>query len=387
MKTLVIGGGMSGLTYGIVAVKNGNDVTIAERNSRLGKKISMTGNGKCNIGNVNTDVGYYNGGVVVDNVLAKISVKEYRQFLYSCGIITYCDDEGRLYPVCNNAPNVVDCLRYQFSKFGGKIFCDTQVNKIVKKDGYFDVTFGNGTTQNYDKVIVCCGSGAQADKPCLEGIDSKYFTPLYPSLTPIKVAEKPTAISGQRAKANVTLLQDGKVVAIQSGEVLFREYGLSGICIFNLSAIIARNYVKGINAKYNLVVDILPDIDENSLQKLIDSRLGNYDNDKLLYGLLPNVTANYLIKRHGDTLTLAHFIKNLTFTFDGLCNYQMCQVTAGGVRQNAVDDKLTLPNGITVLGEALDVDGLCGGYNLYFASASALYLFDETSRNNAYNKQ
>ena len=120
MKTLVIGGGMAGLTYAIVALKNGIDVTLAERNNRVGKKIAMTGNGKCNIGNANVDKNCFNSSPIVQKVLDEISVEEYVQFLSSCGIYTHTDEMGRMYPLCDSASNVVDCLRHQFAKNGGK---------------------------------------------------------------------------------------------------------------------------------------------------------------------------------------------------------------------------------------------------------------------------
>ena len=126
MKILVIGGGMAGLTYAIVAAKNGCDVTVAERNARLGRKIAMTGNGKCNIGNAQVSAACFNKSAIVNNVLNPISADEYVKFLNSCGIYTYTDADGRMYPLSESANGAVDCLRYQLEKYGGKALCGVE---------------------------------------------------------------------------------------------------------------------------------------------------------------------------------------------------------------------------------------------------------------------
>lgn len=389
MKVLVIGGGMSGLTYGIVAVKNGIDVVIAERNDRVGKKIAMTGNGKCNIGNVNVSADLYNDKVFVQKIIDEVTVSEYVKFLDSCGIVTFSDSEGRLYPMSLNAPNVVDCLRYQFVKYGGIFVTGCNVTEYTVRDGKYYVNV-DGNEMPFDKIVVACGSGSQVVKPDVgKLINDKFFTALSPSLTPVKVTNKPTVLNGQRCKAVVNLVADGNTVACERGEILFREYGLSGICIFNLSAIIARNNVNNIRHNYVFVVDVLPDLEENVISDIILQRINNnYDSDKLLYGLLPNVFNGYVLKHCNlDAKEIAHFIKNMTFEFSALCDYSMSQVTAGGVDIKYLTDDLTLPDGITVLGEIINVDGLCGGNNLYFASASALYAFTRQQRNVAYDKK
>lgn len=182
MKTLVIGGGMAGLTYAIVALKNGIDVTIAERNNRVGKKIAMTGNGKCNIGNANVNATCFNDSQIAKNVLNEISVSEYVQFLNSCGIYTYTDELGRMYPLCESASNVVDCLRHQFAKNGGKLLTDTNVQNVaIKNDKYlFDGIL-------YDKIVLACGSGSQATQPTLPLVKTEWCTKTFPSLVPVCV--------------------------------------------------------------------------------------------------------------------------------------------------------------------------------------------------------
>lgn len=392
MKILVIGGGMSGLAYAIVAAKNGYDVTVAERNQRLGRKISMTGNGRCNIGNVNVSPACYNKSAIVSNVLDAISVDEYVKFLNACGIYTYCDDEGRMYPLSDSANGVVDCLRAQLEKYGAKVLCGVEASNCHKVGDAYEVRVGSGK-YTFDKVVLACGSRSQSqDVNPYTVVSQNMFTPLVPSLAPVKVFNMEGALNGIRVKADVTLSDGSFILGKQSGEVLFKDYGLSGICIFNLSAIIARRQVQRKSGNYVFNVDLVPRMSQWDLGELLYTRIrAGYDRDKLFYGLLHNKVAEVVLKRAGkdinDVTKLAHTAKNLQFEFYKLLDYSMSQVTSGGIDDKYVNvNNLTLPDGIIALGEVLNVDGICGGNNLYFAVASALYTFSEKERAAAYSK-
>lgn len=380
MKTLVIGGGMAGLTYAIVALKNGIDVTIAERNSRVGKKIAMTGNGKCNVGNANVDATCFNDSQIAKNVLAEISVNEYVQFLNSCGIFTHTDELGRMYPLCESASNVVDCLRHQFAKNGGKLLTEVNVEAVTMQKGKY---LFEGIL--YDKLVLACGSGSQAPQPNLPLVKPEWCTKTFPSLVPVRVTKMDGVLNGIRAKCNVTLLADNAPVATESGEVLFKDYGLSGICIFNLSAIIARNLVAEKSHSYVFSIDLVPTLTFEQLWQIVSKREADGEKDKLFYGILHNKLAESIAKRAKSAYEQCKLAKNFTFTFEKLLDFTMSQVTAGGIDERFVDTALTLPNGVVALGEMLNVDGICGGNNLYFASASALYIFNKSARQKAYN--
>lgn len=390
MKTLVIGGGMAGLTYAVVALKNGAEVTVAERNLRLGKKIAMSGNGKCNIGNVNVNRDCYNKSGIVQAVLGRISVLEYVEFLKSCGIYTFADKEGRMYPLCESAANVVDCLRSQLNKFGGKVVTES-VNLCRKKDGKYEVKL-EGKYQLFDKVVVAVGSPSQAERPNIFGIvPSEYYTDLVPSLVPVKILTMDSVLNGIRARADVTLYDGELVLGRQSGEVLFKDYGLSGICIFNLSSVIARRQVCGKYGSYRFSVDLVPGYSQWDLSDILYSRMkAGEPAEQLFYGILHNKLAECILKRCSDKTNatqLSYVAKNLTFAFDKLLDWSMSQVTAGGIDERFVNaENLTLPNGMVALGEVLNVDGVCGGNNLFFAAASALYTFSEKERQTAYKK-
>ncbi len=389
MKTLVIGGGMAGLTYAIIACKNGFDVTVAERNSRVGKKIAMTGNGKCNIGNANVSAACFNASSIVPRVLASVSVNEYKKFLVSCGIYTYTDSEGRMYPLSDSASNVVDCLRHQLTKFGGKLLLDAAVTSVVKSGKLYDVNLG-GKTAQFDKVVLCCGSRSQAEPTFLPSlVSASALTPEFPSLVPVRVQGMDGVLNGLRVRAKVTLKNGETELASREGEVLFRDYGLSGICILDLSAVIARREVQRKDGSYVFSLDVVPHLSETNLREIVRRRLFSGERDKAFYGVLHNKLAEHILKRAGrdaNAATIAHLAKNLTFRFDRLLDWSMSQVTAGGIAEGYLDpETLTLGNGVVALGEVLNVDGFCGGNNLYFAAASALYVFSPEQRAKAFS--
>lgn len=389
MKTLVIGGGMAGLTYAVVACKNGQDVTVVERNARVGKKIGMTGNGKCNVGNARVNASCYNKSALVSKVLEQIPVDEYVRFLNSVGVYTFEDESGRMYPLNESASNVVDCLRSQVEKYHGSIVCDSEVFSVRQSDKGYDVLI-NRQNYRFDRVVAACGGKSQALETNVFGIVPKeFFTPMSPSLVPVKTRTIEPVLNGLRAKCEVTLYDGALALGKERGEVLFKDYGLSGICIFNLSAIIARRIAQGKQGDYKFVVDLLPTFSQWDLEEVLYFRIKSGEpSERLFYGLLHNKIAQTVLKRCNnavDVSKLARTAKNLSFDYAKLLDYSMSQVTAGGVDEKYLNlSDLTLPNGVVALGEMLNVDGVCGGNNLYFAAASALYTFTKEQRNTAY---
>ena len=375
MNILVVGGGMAGLTFAISALRLGYQVTIAEKNNRVGKKISATGNGKCNIGNEFVSIKHFNDSKIASTVLHAINVDTYKHFLHSVGIFTYTDNAGRMYPLSDSASTVVDCLRHTLQDLGG-IVIQAEVTQITAKNGKYAVKIGDSNNV-YDKVVLSVGSGSQAPAPNTSAlIGSQYLTATYPSLVPIKVTNNDPTLNGIRHKCNATLVADGQNLYTESGEVLFRDYGLSGICIFNMSAHIARNLVQGKQHDYQICLDLFPTLTPEELTAILQART-QLPVDRLWGALLHNKLAHYVTKSANcptDASKLAHTAKNLTFNYSKLLDWTMSQVTAGGVDEQHLNLRnLTLPNGIICIGEMLNVDGLCGGNNLYFAAASALY--------------
>ncbi|MBR2974187.1 MAG: aminoacetone oxidase family FAD-binding enzyme [Clostridia bacterium] len=387
MVRVVIGGGMSGLVCAIASAKCGHSVILLEQNSRVGKKLSATGNGKCNLYNV-APQGCYNDNQFVQGLLARYSVDDVKQFFNSIGIFTYADSIGRAYPITDNANSVVDCLRSVASKLGVAIFNQTALAVRPNKDGTYAVTT-NVHTHLCNEVVLACGSGSQANLPSLSQIvPQSYFTSTSPSLVPIKISNMPKMVNGLRLKTTVKLLQDGQAVCSRDGEVQFKDYGLSGICIMDLSAHIARNHVAGRNHTYQIEMDLCPRLSEAQLiDELTNRILQGVPTSQLFYGILHNKVAE-LVMSFGKTevANIVKLIKNCTFTVDRLLGYEMSQVTAGGIKTDLLSSNMQLPNGVYAVGEVLNVDGNCGGYNLLFATISALCTLPQTNKETILSK-
>lgn len=394
---------MAGLCFGILSVKNGIETVICERNSRVGKKISQSGNGKCNIGNKNVSAEFFNRSEIAGRVCQSVPVEEYTRFLESCGIFTFADNMGRMYPLSESAASVVDCLRTQFEKFGGKFLVGKEIKSVKRLPNGFEA---GGLDDVFDKVVLACGSGSSASSPDIYGIvPQKYFTKLEPSLVPLKVSHMNGILNGLRARADVRLFADGKQIVSERGEVQFKSYGVSGICVFDLSAQIARRKVSGKRHSYVLSLDLVPFFSEERLEEILQTRIAAEEpSERLFLGILHNKIAQCVTKRaeaiqngvfcgapadiRSDKLrSLVYASKNYTLEVESTLDFSMSQVTSGGISERFLDAKtLSLPNGVVALGEVLDVDGICGGYNLYFAAASAIYLFDKAQREIAYKK-
>lgn len=372
MQRIVIGGGMSGMVTALCSARAGHKTVLLERNNRLGKKVAMTGNGRCNIGNINCDSSCYNGSGLDEFVFDSVDVTECVDFLNSVGIFTFADDEGRIYPITESSNSVVDCLRYALQRAGVEVVCDCTAKEVVKQSDGFAVICSD-KRRYADDVVVAIGSGSQAEMPFVKGIED-FYTALCPSLVPLKVNNMDKTLNGIRVKCNVRLLKDGNVAAEEKGELLFREYGLSGICAFDLSAVIARRTVKGDKSDYGVLCDLVPHMPYDILVTVIKSRLASQcGREELLYGIVHNKIAQHVLKRVDDLCAekIARVLKNCLYSVSLIRDYGKSQVTSGGL-DGKYCPRLRLPNGIGAVGEVLDVDGKCGGYNLMFAIASAL---------------
>lgn len=378
MNIAIVGGGMSGCVCAILLARKGHKVTIIERNNRLGRKISMSGNGRCNIFNNDVTNNSYCDSKIMQLVSNTVTTEDCYEFLHSVGIVTYADSQGRVYPITDNANSVVDCLRYHLQLCNVTVMLDSTVTSITNKGKSYTIKFGD-STMSYDQVVLAVGSGSGTQPVNLSQlVGQDNITPLIPSLVPIVTNNAHKVLNGIRAKVNATLCYDDTVVAQSNGEVLFKDYGLSGICIMQLSCHIARGLKAG-NAidKYSIELDLLPSVSSDSLLHIIQQRLGNMPKDKLLLGLLHNKLAEVILKDI-TTLTPAKVvdaIKRNIHCVSKLLSFDMSQVTVGGISQDKLNDNLQL-NGIYAMGECLDVDGNCGGYNLRFAIMSAIYVAD-----------
>jgi len=391
VKIAVIGGGAAGLTAAISAAKNGAEVVVAERCDRAAKKILATGNGRCNMTNVNADINNYHGKnpAFVKGATHRFWVEETLEFFSELGILPKVEEEGKVYPYSLQASAVSDVLRMEADRLGVKLVCNFEVSDILKnKKGYTLISY-TGEKINCDKVILAAGGKAS---PNLGSNGSGYqlaqkfghkLTKLYPALVQIKTdTEYTKSLQGLKVNARVSFFEKNKFVSESSGEVLFTDYGLSGPPVFNLSRL-ASTTQNG-----EIFVDIMPEYSEKELFSMLAQRrycgknLENY-----LIGMLPKKLGQVLLKACGiaplsrkseslsdkEIAAVAEKIKAWGFKVKGTMSWNNAQVTAGGIDVadvNPATMESKLSSGLYIVGEILDIDGDCGGYNLQWAWSS-----------------
>lgn len=410
---IVIGGGASGLACAITLKRQnqGIKVTVLEKLNNPGKKILATGNGRCNLSNTDIDSKYYMGDEqIVDMVLGSFSGADCVDFFNSLGLITTVED-GRVYPYSMAATSVLKSLLLECNTLGVEILTDQVVTAIIEATKGFEVRTETDTF-SCDKCILAIGGKASAANGTdgdgyrlLKNLGIKY-EPIYPALVQINTAEKIThLIKGVRVSGDISLLsEDGKVLQSESGEIMFTDYGLSGIAAMQLSGKIAKLTAEGATSFIKL--DLLPDVPGGGLARFLNDRMDLLDGDDLpvllenaLLGIFCEKLAAVICKLtfalaedsnevSGNMSMVASLaaaiIKNFQLTATGTKSFKDAQVTKGGVssyelKDNSLETKKA--PGLYVCGELLNVDGLCGGYNLHFAWGSGIYAAKEAAKN------
>lgn len=362
MKLAIIGGGASGLMLASVIRKHNIDIEIVilEKLEHVGKKILMSGNGRCNLSNTNITLDKYNNELGY-KIASSFNVEKYFNEL---GLLTYEDIEGRVYPISNVANSVLDVLRNSLQNI--EIKENFNVTKINKKDNKYTIVSDKFDFIDADIVALAAGGKTyykESNGFNIASMLSHRVTPLRPTLSSLKIKENLASIENLRAKVNAKLLANNKIIYEDSGEVLFKKDALSGIVIFQLSSIIARDPFK----KYTIELDLMPSMSEENLSEYISK----YPS---MTGMFAKMINQYVVKNSTskDSKDIAHTIKHLSFNVLDNIEFKNAQVTAGGVNVNEVKESLESKynNNLYILGELLDVDGMCGGYNLHFAFAS-----------------
>ena len=380
MKIIIIGSGASGLAAGISLLRCGYDVTILERNNISGKKLLLTGAGRCNFFNSDQNIIHYHSSD--KDILAKIITSDnihlVEDFITSLGIVPKVKD-GYYYPFANQAYNMKELLERTYLDLGGKIKYNYLVEKIEKKSSLFLIN----DTISCDKLILATGSKAYK----MTGSDgigyqlakkfNHHIVKVLPSLTSLITREK-INLKGVRVDAKVTLYEDRVKVREELGQVQFTDYGLSGICIFNLSYYAVKGLNK--NKKEVITIDLMPFMDKVSFKnkKVYD----------LLLGFLPNKMIDYILKTldiskdvyyedlsNDKKQELTKILKEMEFNITSYKEFDFSQVCSGGVSLREINP-LTMESifvkNLYIIGELLDVNGDCGGYNLTFAFLSGI---------------
>ena len=384
----VIGAGASGLAAAIAAKRKKPYLSVAlvEALPRAGKKILATGNGRCNLTNLNASAEDYNEPNFVSSVLNEYFPEYIIDFFENIGLKTFADSEGRVYPMSNMASSVLDCLRFEAENLEVELICDTHVDSLIKKGDTFIIN-GNIKAQ---KVILAAGGKASSAQgsdgsgyPLLKSLGHR-ITPVYPALVQLTVKENLKALKGVRVKADAALVTDGKETAHSSGEILFTDYGLSGIAVMDISR---RLY----NNKYQCVLDVLPLMHQCDVFAFLMERKASNKNlsiENVLGGLVPKKVGQYVLKICGipfdkpagrvsnsEVNKICDTLKSLSFTVTGTRGFNNAQITVGGAELSEFDSvtlESKLVSGLYCTGELLNVDSICGGYNLQWAWASGI---------------
>lgn len=357
---IIVGGGASGCMCAMAAPKN-KKILIVDKNATPAKKLMVTGNGKCNLTNVTTTSSRYNTNI--DKYLERFGCRDALTFFNNIGLVTRVDEQGRVYPYSNNARSVISVIEKKLYKNNVEFLGNTSVEKIEKvaQSWHVMTTDGDFLTKS---LVLAIGTN----------IKSEYIkmTTLCPSLCALKTKQSTKRLSGIRLSDVIVTARCNKQTMSDRGELLFKDNGLSGIVVFNISSLFARNKMYA----GQVIVDLMPDYSRDQIVSMIESRKVGNDFDNVFDGWFCDEVKKLIldnakcIDARLSAKSLACVIKNLTFDVVGY--YENSQVISGGVPLSDLDDNLqskTYPN-LYVVGELCDVDGECGGYNLQWAWTS-----------------
>ena len=362
-RVAVIGGGAGGLCAAIAAAEEGAAVTIYERQNRVGKKLLKTGNGRCNLTNENLSPADYNHPDFVSAQLAACDTAALRAFFASLGLWTVADGEGRVYPRSDTAASVLDVLRLRCAALGVAEDCGRELVGLKKRGERWRLRFREGEGAECDAVIVAAGGGVD-----LLSALGHSLVPFSPILCPLRTDAAPIkGLGGLRVKGLVRLYKVTKLLCEEAGEVLFRDFGVSGIVILNMSRLASPGC--------SLSIDLLTEMSEGEVAAALRSR--QLPREELFTGIFHKRIGEALLRAvpDADAEKLAALIKDYRLAVSGVADAASAQVTRGGAGVEEFDPvtlRSRLYDGLYAIGETLDVDGRCGGYNLHWAFVSGL---------------
>ena len=398
-KTLsVIGGGASGLAAAIEAAriskakKKNIKITVYERLPKVGKKILATGNGRCNIMNTSVSKNNYHGDPkLLKSIFEQFTVEDNMEFFRSMGIYLAEEADGRLYPLSFQAASVLDALRFEAENLGIEIKCDTKIEKIKRNNDGFILN-----ENLYSDAVIIAGGGKSAavqgsDGSCFDLLSSLgiKIKPTFPSLTGIVLKNKNKALKGVRAAGEIYIVENGTVVASSEGELQYTDYGISGIPAMEVSRAVSEHFALHRKGKIIMAVNSLPDFSPEEIFDYIVTRKKQNPNllcEDLLSGVMPkklgmaklssasiSCTARLSTLTKNNIAYLTEIINSEIFEISGVLGFDNSQVTAGGA-DTKLFNQTTLEakniNGLFACGEVLDIDAVCGGFNLSWAWSS-----------------
>ncbi len=391
----VIGGGAAGITAAIEAKQTAPslNVIIAERLDRTGKKILVTGSGRCNLTNRNISAEDYHGSLsFVMDIIKK--TKNTEDFFRSLGVLCTADDEGRVYPYSRSAASVLSALRLKLKSLDIPEICGFKADNIDKTKSGYTIKAEDGRIIKCRRIIAACG-GYAFPANGTDGAALKMFremgiktAKICPAVAPLRVDPASVkGLKGVRVHGKVSAVSGDRVLKTEEGEIQFTENSISGICVFDLAYLFSEY-----EGKLSVNADLMPEYSEKQLSdilKEIKSGRNECTLEEFLNGLFVKNLAVFIMKRalnlpltepvsklkDKDLSKIAETIKNLSFKITGCSSWQNAQVTAGGIHAGEIDVSLCLKKekGIYFAGEILDTDGKCGGYNLEWAWSSGMW--------------
>lgn len=380
-RVIVVGAGASGLACAVSAAELGASVTVLEAGTRPGRSIMASGNGRCNFCNADLSAERYNDPAFVASSYKGDTLSEVLGFFERLGLWHVCDEEGRYYPRSRCAASVLDVLLNRIDELGVRIWVESRVVGLRRAADEWEVATQDGQAFRADKVVWCAGGQSSADLARMARLD---LVPTCRVLCPIATAPKPAKdLDGARLMCELAVERAGRTVFKAPGEVLVRKYGLSGIVVFDASRYAAPGDV--------LALDLVPHMDEAQLRRELAGRIEaaqtapdpGFSRLHLLDGAVQPKLAAHLMERQcgrdggrpAQAGRLAATLKRWEFEVAQVMEGDQAQVTRGGIANGQVSpDTFAVrgARGLYVCGEALDVDGMCGGLNLAWAWHSGI---------------
>ncbi len=391
-RVAVIGGGASGLMAACFAAGSGNSVVIFEKQKKIGRKVLVSGNGRCNITNRNLSAEKYHGRNTkfIHNVFARFGLEETIGFFGSIGLPLIEEKNGKLFPASLQSSTVVRLMEYELARKGVDIRPHRKIERIVTGGNSFKLVTAGHEEELFDSIILAAGScafppaggsrdGYDLAKQMKHTINEP-FPAILPVTIPLKIVHR---LQGIKWDCSVSVVDNGKVTASSEGELLFTAYGISGPASLDISRAVNEGVIR--NRDPLVVIDLYPSYTEHDLEHLLES-LWSDTSKKVsfsLIGIMKTPMPEIIPRIAGidpdrkvrdlsrdDKMKLARTMKALTLAPGKPRGFNEAVVAAGGVDVDEVNPSTMesrIVPGLFITGELLDVDGDSGGYNLQFA--------------------
>lgn len=390
-KVIIVGGGASGLVAAISAAREGANVTIIEHKDRIGKKILSTGNGRCNLTNEYMTPDCFRGDElsIVTDILKQFGYQETVNFFEELGVILK-NRQGYVYPISDQASTILDVLRMELDRLQVSVCLEHNVTAIRKNKKGFLISTNKGDYQG-DALILATGGKAAS----VLGSDGSGYTfakefrhrlsPVVPALVQLKgKGAFFKQVAGVRTQAKVSIYVNNELAGSDTGELQLTNYGISGIPVFQIS----RFAAKGLYEKKKVIVEIdfLPSMPDKELESFVSERIATHGHkvaEDFFIGMFHKKLIGMFLKEAYISSTtvmrsitddklknLLALCKHFTVMIEGTNDFEQAQVCAGGVKTTEINpqtlESLNEPD-LYLVGELLDIDGICGGYNLQWA--------------------